>query len=344
METLRRPQALVPSLTVLGAALMAVALVAVATGPMRLTWLEVWRSVWQGPGDEALHSTVVWSIRLPRVALAAVVGAGLASSGALLQGIFRNPLADPSLIGVSSGAALGAGVWMVSGGVAALGAAGLPIAAFGGAMAATALVFRLGRVHGQTHAATLLLAGVAINAAAGAGLGLCQALSDDATLRSLTFWMLGSLGEASGGLLLWVAAPALLPVLVGPWLARALDALQLGEVPARHMGVRVERLQAVAVVLSAISVGTAVAACGIIGFVGLVVPHLARLLFGPAHRAVLPVSALLGALLLVGADALARVVVAPGELPIGVVTSLLGVPSFMVLLRRARGLGQRGLA
>lgn len=286
------------------------------------------------------QSFVLWNIRLPRVLLAALVGGTLGVSGALCQGLFRNPLAEPALIGVATGAAVGAASMLVFGealldGLSPLGQAiALPLAAFVGGGACTWLVHRLARVDGRTSVDTMLLAGVAINALGFACIGLLQVLADDQQLRGVTFWMLGSLGGASWTALA-VAAPLMaLPMLAGPRLARALDALLLGESEARHLGVEVARVQIACVVLVALGVGAAVALCGLIGFVGLVVPHLVRTLGTPGHRWVLPGSALLGAGLLVLADALARTVLAPAELPIGVVTSLAGAPFFLVLLRR----------
>ncbi|MDH0099223.1 iron chelate uptake ABC transporter family permease subunit [Pseudomonas sp. GD04158] len=280
-------------------------------------------------------------IRMPRTLLGLMVGTVLALCGVAMQGLFRNPLADPGLVGVSSGAALGAAVAIVGG--AALG--GLPEAfapyllsacAFVGGLLVTALVYRLGRRDGQTHVATMLLAGIALTALAGAAIGLFTYLADDATLRTLTFWNLGSLNGASYARL-W---PLLLATLaVALWLprrARALNALLLGESEARHLGFDVERLKRELVLCTALGVGAAVAAAGLIGFIGLVVPHLMRLLVGPDHRLLLPASALAGASLLLLADLAARLALAPAELPIGIVTALIGAPFFLYLLVRGR--------
>lgn len=284
------------------------------------------------------EAAILVHLRLPRVALGVLVGASLAVCGALLQGLFRNPLADPGLIGVSSGSALAAATWIVFG--ASLGpmlaGIGLPLAAFAGGLAATLVVYRIGRHAGRTLVATMLLAGVAVAALCGALLGLLLFVADDAALRAITFWSLGSLGGAT-----WpgvaMSAPLLVaPVLAAPWLARGLNALLLGEAAAFHLGVRVERLKRGTIGLTALGVGAAVAASGMIGFVGLVVPHLVRLALGPDHRTLLPASALLGALLLVLADLVARTIVAPAELPIGIVTALAGGPFFLWLLLRER--------
>ncbi|MFV3386551.1 FecCD family ABC transporter permease [Pseudomonas sp. NY15364] len=282
---------------------------------------------------------ILVQIRMPRTLLGLAVGMVLALCGVAMQGLFRNPLADPGLVGVSSGAALGAAVAIVGG--AALG--GLPEAfapyllsacAFVGGLLVTALVYRLGRRDGQTHVATMLLAGIALTALAGAAIGLFTYLADDATLRTLTFWNLGSLNGASYARL-W---PLLLATLaVALWLprrARALNALLLGESEARHLGFDVERFKRELVFCTALGVGAAVAAAGLIGFIGLVVPHLMRLLVGPDHRLLLPASALAGASLLLLADLVARLALAPAELPIGIVTALIGAPFFLYLLVR----------
>ena len=284
---------------------------------------------------------ILGQIRLPRTLLGLAVGAVLALTGVAMQGLFRNPLADPGLVGVSSGAALGAAIAIVSG--SAFG--GLPdvfapyvlsLCAFVGGLGVTAMVYRLGRRDGQTSVAVMLLAGVALTALAGSTIGLFTYLADDATLRTLTFWNLGSLNGASY-VRLW---PLLLVcVLIISWLprrAKALNALLLGESEARHLGVDVERLKRELIFCTALGVGAAVAAAGMIGFIGLIVPHLVRLLTGPDHRVLLPASALAGASLLLFADLLARLLLAPTELPIGIVTAFLGAPFFLYLLMRGR--------
>ena len=284
---------------------------------------------------------ILGQIRLPRTLLGLAVGAVLALSGVAMQGLFRNPLADPGLVGVAAGAAVGAAVAIVGG--SWLG--GMPdvlapyllsVCAFIGGLGVTALVYRLGRRDGQTNVATMLLAGVAMTALGGAAVGLFSYLADDATLRTLTFWNLGSLNGASyerlWPLLLITAGVAL-------WLprrAQALNALLLGESEARHLGIEVERLKRELVFCTALGVGAAVAAAGLIGFIGLVVPHLMRLLVGPDHRLLLPASALAGASLLLLADLVARLALAPAELPIGIVTALIGAPFFLYLLVRGR--------
>ncbi|WP_322366931.1 iron ABC transporter permease [Pseudomonas sp. Teo4] len=284
---------------------------------------------------------ILGQIRLPRTLLGLAVGAVLALSGVAMQGLFRNPLADPGLVGVASGAAVGAAVAIVGGNwlggmPEALAPYLLSVCAFVGGLGVTALVYRLGRRDGQTNVATMLLAGVAMTALGGAAVGLFSYLADDATLRALTFWNLGSLNGAGyerlWPLLLVAAAVAL-------WLprrAQALNALLLGESEARHLGIEVERLKRELVICTALGVGAAVAAAGLIGFVGLVVPHLVRQLAGPDHRVLLPASLLAGAALLLFADLVARLALAPAELPIGIVTAFIGAPFFLFLLVRGR--------
>lgn len=279
-------------------------------------------------GDDS----VVLMLRLPRLLLAVLVGSALAGGGATMQGLFRNPLADPGLIGVSAGAALGAVGAIVLGGQS--GSWLVAAMAFVGGLAATSVVYVLGRR--RPGVANLLLAGVAINAIAMAGVGLLTYMANENQLRDLTFWSLGSLGGANWARVATVAPWIALPLLCLPRAAQALNALLLGESEATLLGFRPERLQPLLITLVALAVAAAVAFTGVIGFVGLVIPHLLRMVFGPDHRFLLPASALGGAILLVVADALARTVVAPGELPIGVLTALVGGPFFLWLLLRRR--------
>ena len=289
---------------------------------------------------ETRQAMVLFGIRLPRVVLGVLVGAGLSVSGTAMQGLFRNPLADPALVGVSSGAALGAvGVIVLGAALPAAwaGLAGpflLPLAAFAGGALATLLVYRLATSEGRTSVATMLLAGIAINAVAGAGTGLMTFLADDDQLRDLMFWTLGSLGGATWTRLAVVAPLVLVGIAATLPLARPLNALLLGEAEAGHLGIDTQHVKRRVIVLAALVVGAATAVSGIIGFIGLVVPHLLRLALGPDHRYLLPGSALLGASLLLGADLLARTLLAPAELPIGIVTALVGGPFFLWLLLR----------
>lgn len=294
------------------------------------------------PADFAHEAAVVLDLRLPRILMALAVGAGLAVSGAVLQAWFRNPLADPGLIGVSSGAALAAVAMIVLGGpvAALLGIWALPLAAFLGGTATTLLIHRLARVDGQVDVATLLLAGIAVNAIAGAGIGVMSYLSDDQQLRSLTFWTMGSLAAADWAALAVAAPLVLLPLLPLLALGRDLDTLSLGEEAARHLGVDVRRLKTLSILGVAVTVGAAVAAVGPVGFIGLVVPHLVRLVAGPGHRLLLPACALGGALLVLLADTAARTLAVPAELPIGLLTAGFGGPFFLaLLLHRKRRFG-----
>lgn len=339
MNPVFRPR---PLLLALGALLLLAFWLSLALGPVSLplgdTLLAALRLLGLSVGGAELQQAelILGQIRLPRSLLGLCVGAVLALSGVAMQGLFRNPLADPGLVGVAGGAALGAAIAIVGGLPTAWSPYLLSICAFGGGLLVTTIVYRFGRRDGQTHVATMLLAGVAMTAMSGAGVGLFTYLADDATLRSLTFWNLGSLNGASYPRL-W---PLLLVTLgVALWLPRradALNALLLGESEARHLGFNVERIKLELVLCTALGVGAAVAAAGLIGFIGLVVPHLMRLLVGPDHRVLLPASLLAGASLLLLADLAARLVLAPAELPIGIITALLGGPFFLYLLVRGR--------
>ncbi|TKD26223.1 iron ABC transporter permease [Rhodobacter capsulatus] len=290
-----------------------------------------------------IETAILLDIRLPRLIMGALVGAALAVSGALMQGLFRNPLADPGLVGVGAGAGLGAVAAIVLGGLlpaafrAATGPYVVPLAAFAGGWAAVLILARIASLRGQTSIATLLLAGIVLGALAGAVTGILIYLADDNQLRDLTFWGLGSLAGANW-LKLTAAAPILLAGLAAaPFLARGLDAMALGEAVAQHMGVPVERVKRGAILSVAAMTGAAVAVSGGIGFLGIVVPHILRLAIGPSHRLLLPLSALFGAALLIAADTVARLVVAPSELPIGIIMALIGAPVFLwiLLARRA---------
>ena len=258
----------------------------------------------------------------------------LAISGATLQGIFRNPLADPGLIGVTAGAGLGATLWIVLIGSGALGVWGLPLAAFACGMLVTIGVWKIAASQGSVSTVTLLLAGIALNSFAGAGIGIMTFLADDEQLRSLTFWLLGGFGGATWPVVFITLPIAVIGMFVLLRLAAALNAMSLGESEAYHLGVSTESLKRWAIFGVALIVGAAVSAAGGIGFVGLVVPHLIRLIGGADHRYVLPGSAVGGAILLVLADLLARTVVVPAELPVGIVTALIGGPFFLWLLLR----------
>ena len=287
---------------------------------------------------------IIHDIRLPRAVLAVLIGAALAVSGAVMQGLFRNPLADPGLVGVSAGAALGAvsvivlGQTALAGVTALLGIHALPLAAFVGALATTMTLYRISTRRGQTSVATMLLAGIALAAMASAFMGMLIFMADDRQLRDLTFWQLGSLAGATWGKVGAVGPIIVAALLASPFLARALNALALGEAAANHLGIPVQRFKNIAIVTVAAATGASVAVSGGIGFVGIVVPHLLRLLIGPDHRYLLPASALLGASMLLLADTVSRIIVAPAELPIGIVTAAVGAPFFLWILLRRRGI------
>lgn len=286
------------------------------------------------PTDPIIESTL-WVVRFPRIVMALVVGAALAVAGAVMQAIFGNPLAEPGVVGVSSGAALGAAAAIVVG-ASVLGVAGVAVAAFVGGLVATLLVYAVSRAGGRTEVVTLLLTGIAVNAIAQAGIAFVLFVADSASREQIVFWQLGSLGGSLWSQVAVVAAVAVPGVLVALALARRYDLLALGERNARHLGVDVERLRLVSIVLVALLTGVAVAFTGIIAFVGLVVPHLIRMIIGPAHRGLVLASAVGGGALLVIADLLTRTLVAGAELPIGMLTSLVGGPFFFWLLYRQR--------
>jgi iron complex transport system permease protein len=332
----------------LAAAALLSALLALAVGPFPIPLSQVLASLAQAAGFDwgervpMTEAATVLQLRLPRVLLGLLAGATLAVSGAALQGILRNPLAEPGLIGVSSGAALAAATVIVLGAhrpeLAAALPRGLllPLAAFGGGLAATALVAGWAQRQGRLSVAGVLLAGIAINALCLAGIGFLSHIADDHALRSLNFWSFGSLGKAGWTDLLLAAPLMLLPLLLIPRAARGLNALLLGEAEAGHLGIDVDRLKRRLMLGIALGVGAAVSLAGIIAFVGLLVPHLLRLTLGPDHRLLLPCAAWLGGGLLVAADIAARCALPPTELPVGILTTLLGAPFFLWLLRRQR--------
>jgi iron complex transport system permease protein len=295
--------------------------------------------------DAVRDAVIVLDVRLPRTVLAILVGAATAVAGAVMQGLFRNPLADPGIVGVSSGAGLAAALWIVLGAAAVgpllgpLAGLGLPAAAFVGGLAMTGVLQAIATRGGRTSVVVVLLAGIALTGFTSAMTGLLIFVSSDQELRDFTFWMLGSLGGAT-----WTKVGLALPFavalgVVALLIARGLDALALGETDAQYSGVAVERVKRAAMIGVAAGVGAAVAVSGVIAFFGLMVPHLVRLTLGPGHRLLLPVAALAGAALLILADVFARTIAAPAELPLGVVTAAVGAPMMLwLLLRRARDL------
>jgi len=322
-------------------ALLATAVCSLCVGALQIPPADVWAAL-IGQAGEARYESVLWNLRIPRMLLGFMVGGALAAAGGLMQGLFRNPLADPALIGASSGGALGAVFVIVMAGTffpdlpLLSDLRILPLASFAGALIVTWLVQRLAATGGYTAVATLLLVGVAVNALTGAMIGFATYLADDAQLRTLSFWTLGSLGAADWQVVSLAAPFCLALIFLAPIWATVLNALALGEAEAGHLGFRVERTKAILIVLTAAGVGASVAFTGIILFVGLVVPHLIRAMIGPDHRWLLPGSALLGAILLVLSDTLARTIVSPAELPIGILTAGFGAPFFLYMLLRQR--------
>ena len=282
-------------------------------------------------------------VRLPRLLLGGAAGAGLGIAGALMQGLFRNPLADPGLIGISSGSALAAASFIVMGNLwfpdlpRSLGSWTLVSMAFMGGLVVTFLIYALAQSQGETRIGLMLLAGIAVNALAGAGLGYLSFLVTDEQLRNIQFWLLGSLGGARWSAVVLVGTIVLIATCAGLTLARPLNAIALGEAQAVLLGVDVERTKRRAIVVCALAVGAVTATTGAIGFIGLIAPHWVRMVAGPDHRIVLPGSALLGAALVLAADAVARTAVKPAELPLGVLTAFIGVPMFLFMLRHFRG-------
>ena len=294
-----------------------------------------------GHSEPSQIQSIIMEIRLPRLILALLVGAVLAILGAVMQGLFRNPLADPSLIGVSGGASVGASIVIVTAGGAMLSPlAGLSMVALGafiGGVITTLVVYRVATSSLGTSVTTMLLAGIAIGAIAGAFNSLLSYFSDNQMLRQISVWQMGNLGGANWQKASLMAAVSLIIFSLLPSHAKSLNAFLLGESEARHLGIDVQRIKRQLIFITALGVGVSVALAGLIGFVGLVIPHMVRLLIGPDHRALLPASALAGASLLLIADSIARVVVLPAELPTGILTALLGAPFFVVLLLKQRG-------
>ena len=323
--------------------LAVVCLLAASIGQFQIPLDEVLGSVLHRLGIEGIlpqptaprADAALWEVRFPRVILGALVGMALGTAGALMQGVFGNPLAEPSVIGVSAGAAVGAFLVIVIG-VSVAGTWTVPLAAFVGGFLTTLLVYGLARSGGRTEVVTLVLVGIAVNAFAGAAIGLLTFVAENDALRAIAFWNLGSLSRAT-----WDAVVAVLPfvlvgIVVAIWYAPQLDLLSLGERAARHLGVDVERLRLVLITVIAALVGAGVAFTGIIAFVGLVVPHLIRIITGPGHRVLIPASALGGAIVVVLADLIARTAIENQELPLGVLTALVGGPFFFWLVRRTR--------
>ncbi|CAI2340974.1 vitamin B12 ABC transporter membrane subunit [Vibrio parahaemolyticus] len=321
-----------------------IAIASITVGPMNISFTDSLRGLIGAHSELAPHiQLVINEIRLPRTILCMFIGAILAICGVVIQGLFRNPLAEPGIIGVSAGAALGGAFAIVvfsefsQNHPQLMNLAALPLFAFLGGALTTVLVYWLGTNKFGTSVTIMLLAGVAISALSGAAIGFLNFSADDQMLRDLTLWSMGSLAGAN-----WAGiglSSVTLVVLLFRFHKKAmsLNALLLGESEARHLGVPVQKLKRQLILISAVGVGVTVSICGAIGFIGLVIPHLGRMLAGPDHRTLLPISALLGALLLTCADMIARVLLAPAELPVGIVTALIGAPFFIYLLFQQRG-------
>ncbi|MCX8887862.1 iron ABC transporter permease [Vibrio parahaemolyticus] len=321
-----------------------IAIASITVGPMNISFTDSLRGLIGAHSELAPHiQLVINEIRLPRTILCMFIGAILAICGVVMQGLFRNPLAEPGIIGVSAGAALGGAFAIVvfaefsQNHPQLMNLAALPLFAFLGGALTTVQVYWLGTNKFGTSVTIMLLAGVAISALSGAAIGFLNFSADDQMLRDLTLWSMGSLAGAN-----WagIGLSSVTLVVLLFWFhkkAMSLNALLLGESEARHLGVPVQKLKRQLILLSAVGVGVTVSICGAIGFIGLVIPHLGRMLAGPDHRTLLPISALLGALLLTCADMIARVLLAPAELPVGIVTALIGAPFFIYLLFQQRG-------
>lgn len=327
-----------------GLTLFVTAVSSVTVGPMHIGFWQSVQSLMFQSLDLAPHiNLVIHEIRFPRTLLCMLVGAILALCGSVMQGLFRNPLAEPGIIGVSAGASLGAATAIVLFSSISqnhpqfMNLTAVPLFAFLGGALTTVLVYKLGTTKMGTSVTIMLLAGVAISALSGAGIGYMSFVADDQMLRDLSLWSMGSMAGANWSSILLCATTLTLLMAVFTHKAMALNALLLGEAEAAHLGIPVQKLKRQLILLSAIGVGVTVSVSGMIGFIGLVIPHLGRMISGPDHRTLLPLSALMGALLLTLADMFSRVAVAPAELPVGIVTALIGAPFFIYLLFKQKG-------
>ncbi len=327
------------SLAALACSLALVIVAGVALGAVRVAPGDVLASVWRAMTGRAdsLYDALIVDVRLPRVLLAAIVGASLAGAGAIYQALFRNPLADPYILGVSSGAGLGAMLALVAtGGATALRYGMVPVAAFAGAVLTMALVTRLASWRGRLDTASLLLAGVAISYTLAALTSFLMVFARE-QMATVVFWMMGGLGSASWPYLAMVGPMFVVGAALAVISARELNLMLLGDERAGHLGLDVDRFKLFVLAVASLLTAAAVAVAGLIGFIGLMVPHAIRLVIGPDHRALLPASFLGGGIALVAADLVARTVIAPVEVPVGIVTALLGGPFFVWLLVRGEG-------
>ncbi|KOO15346.1 iron ABC transporter permease [Vibrio xuii] len=326
------------------AALVITTIGSVTVGPMNIGFWDSVQSLVLQSDQLAPHiNLVIHEIRFPRTVLCMLVGAILAVCGTVMQGLFRNPLAEPGIIGVSAGASLGAALAIVLFADLSnqypqfMNFAAVPVFAFLGGALTTVLVYKLGTSKMGTSVTIMLLAGVAISALSGAGIGFMNFIADDQMLRDLSLWSMGSLAGANWSSIMLCAVTLVGLMVIFIKKSMALNALLLGEAEASHLGIPVQRLKRQLILLTAVGVGITVSVSGMIGFIGLVIPHLGRMLSGPDHRTLLPISALMGALLLTFADMFSRIAVAPAELPVGIVTALIGAPFFIYLLFKQKG-------
>jgi iron complex transport system permease protein len=338
------------ALLLIGALLIVALIVSAGAGAFTFTPATMWRHLaqavgWTAPGEsDALGRNVFLQLRLPRVLLSALTGAVLGVSGTIMQGLFRNPIVEPGLAGTSAGAALGASLVFVLGGgtsalTAPLGSLAVPLMAFAGAFAATMLVYRVSATFGKVNVFTLLLAGIAVNAVCSAGTGFLSYIARDPQARNITFWNLGTFTTAEWRGVSVVAVTFVVGFVLTLRDAKALNALMLGEDEAALLGMDPQRLIMRLLVLNTLMVATATAMVGVIAFVGLVVPHVLRMMKSSDYGFLLPGSALLGALLMVVVDVVARLIIPPAELPVGIITAVVGAPVFLwiLLLQQRRG-------
>ena len=334
-------------LLILGFILFIISIISIGLGPVNISLNQIFNILFYKIGllsDQSnlnfssIHESVLWNIRIPRIILGILVGLGLGSAGAILQGLFRNPLVDPGFIGVSSGAAVGAMIAiMFSSMIANYFIQSfipfiLPMLAIIGAFITTMIIYRMSKVANKTNIMAMLLSGIAINALSGAIIGLFVSISSDSELRSFTFWTLGGLDNASW-LVVGISALFILTTFLIIYISRKqLDIFMLGDAEANNLGVNVEKLKKRIIVVASIMVGISVSFCGMIGFIGLVTPHLIRLFIGPKHKFLIPGSALLGSILLLLSDLISKTIIAPAQLPVGVITAIIGAPFFIWLI------------
>lgn len=322
------------------------------TGAVHISWMEIIDLVRHKLGApisvNEIHEGLFFQIRLPRTFLCVLVGASLSVSGALMQSLFRNPIVEPGLIGTSAGSALGASLLIVLGNTAFferigfLGDLAMPACAFLGGLAATVLVYYFSASLQRVNISIMILAGIAVNAVANGATGFLAYIARDPQARSITFWNLGTLSGASWQSVYIVGISTIVGILSALRFARPLNALQLGDAEAGYLGIRTERLKISVILVNTLLVSVATSLVGVIAFVGLIVPHLLRLLKGSDNRYLIIGSALLGAIVLITTDMMCRVIIAPAEMPIGIVTAFLGAPIFLWLLRKFRSNNGKG--